>query len=824
MFIRDNLNLLVVLFIVGLFFLRFTSQVQATTVHSGHPRIILSAIKKTQLIQDCSSGGVLREQYLAVKNWVDTNPSHSGSTFAVDRYWLSVYLVAMVDGGLYLTTAETHIRGDDWNQYSDTNVLSASIGYDWLYDIISESVKQEYANEIKAWWDYHNSTSAYFHSSWNNHTMEEVHGFIFGSLALYNDGYYDTDANLNLSVAYNWLYNELIPATNQFADGEIDGGWSEGTEYWGRGGYAFLMSCLAWSSATDENALNEAKALSGMGHWAQAIIQNNNQYATIGDIERGSGGTSYTEDLIGAVEMYILADVYNDGYARKRWNDAIGNGDGNMNGSEQAGDYRSIYLYYILFNNNVIPQTIGQHIYFDKAGLVVDDGGGNISNNYFLYKHNHLAAGHDHLDAGTFNISRDVGLIIDGGAYEGGDVTTYNHAWQYYHRTIAANVLTVFDPNEVWLGEDWDSNDGGQQWCSTAYNNATGNTNCHPKRYGDITEDSCYWRGKINKHFYNDGITTINSNLTSAYSSDKLKFYERNWIIFDNEFFVLFDKVETQNSSFKKRLLFHFVNEPIINNEEIIIDNGNSRAIINILLPTSTDITKRGGSGEEYLNSYPGVNVPIRSSSWGDYPNEPGIYRIEISPTQNNLQDKFLEVIYAGDKSINMPIINKINGNNEEGVIINGDKVAIFADNINVNNVDSISYVVNLFNPSKHVVIGLNDGSYIVYVNGEIFDNNLSVNNGTLVFSLASIGNQSIAIIKNEVIIRADVDQNSSINSTDALLTLRNSLGLDMSNTNWQSSATTGDVNCDGNSNSTDAMLILRYSLGLSMEGTGWCE
>ena len=73
-------------------------------------------------------------------------------------------------------------------------------------------------------------------------------------------------------------------------------------------------------------------------------------------------------------------------------------------------------------------------------------------------------------------------------------------------------------------------------------------------------------------------------------------------------------------------------------------------------------------------------------------------------------------------------------------------------------------------------------------------------------------------------IIRADVDNNSQINTTDAMLTLRNSLGLDMSGTNWQTSTTTGDVNCDGNSNSTDAMLILRYSLGLNMSGTGWCE
>ena len=69
-----------------------------------------------------------------------------------------------------------------------------------------------------------------------------------------------------------------------------------------------------------------------------------------------------------------------------------------------------------------------------------------------------------------------------------------------------------------------------------------------------------------------------------------------------------------------------------------------------------------------------------------------------------------------------------------------------------------------------------------------------------------------------------DVNVDMLVSSTDAMLTLRNSLGLNMSNTNWFSSTTTGDVNCDNVSNSTDAMLILRHSLGLDMTGTGWCE
>ena len=88
---------------------------------------------------------------------------------------------------------------------------------------------------------------------------------------------------------------------------------------------------------------------------------------------------------------------------------------------------------------------------------------------------------------------------------------------------------------------------------------------------------------------------------------------------------------------------------------------------------------------------------------------------------------------------------------------------------------------------------------------------------------IESLGNALDNYFMNNLVFRADVDQNATINSTDAMLTLRNSLGLDMSGTNWVVSATTGDVNCNGSSNSTDAMLLLRYSLGLSMGGTGWC-
>ncbi|HBO16735.1 MAG: Lipoprotein [Candidatus Moranbacteria bacterium GW2011_GWE2_35_2-] len=85
--------------------------------------------------------------------------------------------------------------------------------------------------------------------------------------------------------------------------------------------------------------------------------------------------------------------------------------------------------------------------------------------------------------------------------------------------------------------------------------------------------------------------------------------------------------------------------------------------------------------------------------------------------------------------------------------------------------------------------------------------------------AISSFTIESIAITLE----RGDVDQNGTINTTDAQLVLRKSVGMDMSLTSWYDSINTGDANCDGVTNTTDAMLILRNSIGLDMSETDWC-
>jgi len=71
---------------------------------------------------------------------------------------------------------------------------------------------------------------------------------------------------------------------------------------------------------------------------------------------------------------------------------------------------------------------------------------------------------------------------------------------------------------------------------------------------------------------------------------------------------------------------------------------------------------------------------------------------------------------------------------------------------------------------------------------------------------------------------RADVNNSAMVNTSDALLSWRDFLSLDMATTNWIGFSITGDVNCDGDTDSDDVQLILRRSMGLNMEDTAWCE
>ena len=229
------------------------------------------------------------------------------------------------------------------------------------------------------------------------------------------------------------------------------------------------------------------------------------------------------------------------------------------------------------------------------------------------------------------------------------------------------------------------------------------------------------------------------------------------------------------------------------------------------------------------------------------YPYRSGTYYVDVA-------DSGFTVFQVGVHGFTEDVVAPVSGANTEGVIVNG-VVAMFAQKGSGGQIHTATYTINATEhyitdlPINTNVIIKKDGSTIpgspfnsgqggvIHFTSTAGNANYSINaNGSATCDSSHLnlctteptctGATGIwcgGVCQASTCTRADVDQSSNINSTDAMLTLRNSLTLDMTSTNWQTSATTGDANCDGSSNSTDAMLILRQSLGLDMSGTGWC-
>lgn len=80
---------------------------------------------------------------------------------------------------------------------------------------------------------------------------------------------------------------------------------------------------------------------------------------------------------------------------------------------------------------------------------------------------------------------------------------------------------------------------------------------------------------------------------------------------------------------------------------------------------------------------------------------------------------------------------------------------------------------------------------------------------------LEIMGLHSVSAPEPEPYLKGDINHDGSVDSSDALLALRYSMGI---NDLDEYGLTAGDVNDDGAVDSTDALLILRYAIGISDE------
>ena len=240
----------------------------------------------------------------------------------------------------------------------------------------------------------------------------------------------------------------------------------------------------------------------------------------------------------------------------------------------RTGIFWRIILYYDANIPKLEPDLFPEDAYHEGMGLVSMRSGWDDQAAFAFFHCGRFASGKpDDLDNNNFIIYRNGFLTADG--WPNGKTAHYGYEWDNYRRrTIAHNLITVYDPDEP-LKNFWsqyarerfperkagkaDSNDGGQMG----------------QFMYKLDPDLHPWKeeGKTNiylPHGYIKGFRThpnytyMRGDATESYSSHKLSAYTREFVFLKPGIFVVFDRVVSTKKEFKKTWHIHPMQEPTL--------------------------------------------------------------------------------------------------------------------------------------------------------------------------------------------------------------------------------------------------------------------
>jgi hypothetical protein len=278
-------------------------------------------------------------------------------------------------------------------------------------------------------------------------------------------------------------------------------------------------------------------------------------------------------------------------------------------------------------------------------------------------------ANHQHLDHGGFQLYYRGILANDSGYYQAGvnkvdkgendGNSGYGSLYDvnYDKRSIAHNVMTVYDPEEIFDSVRWKkfkiANDGGQRFP---------NRWIEPQEHEDFIDPKAdYHVAKVlGQGFGPDAMAPdysyLKGDLTRTYSN-KIKAYERSFVFLNLKqvdhpaALIVFDRVVSSKAGFRKAWLLHGLEEPSIQGNQSVFKvtrpHYTGKLTVDTLLPEAgnTVITPVGGPGKEFLVDGTNYLCLLRP----DKINEGGGWRIEVSPKLPAETDFFLNVLQPGD-------------------------------------------------------------------------------------------------------------------------------------------------------------------------------
>ncbi len=385
----------------------------------------------------------------------------------------------------------------------------------------------------------------------------------------------------------------------------------------------------------------------------------------------------------------------------------------------------------ILYNGGWLGQLIARKSWLDnQAAVLMKIGERNT-------------AGHDHADAGQFQIWYKGMLAGDTGSYDhySHDGSNDPHFKFYHQATVAHNCILIDNEGQKQPPETGNFNNGGISAWLTSDKYKTGTVT--GLRYG-------YKNNNTAKPRY----AYIAGDLTPAYDeTGKVNEYNRRMLaVFDTNndnvplFFFVYDNLSATNDNYQKTFLLHVPNEPSVNGRKmsVVNDHGGKLVLQNVF--GSNTIVKDGLGGVSYYLNDEGEQVydPLASRNYVVNGSQVAIAdthydefwgRIEIRTTSNEI----LNTMYVCDQTYTTNLTaTSISNSTVKGAIL-GDVAAVFVSS------STLKSTAFSFNPGSSgtktfYVSGVKSGTWTVKRNGTVIHETVTASGGLLVFDATASG------------------------------------------------------------------------------------
>jgi Heparinase II/III-like protein/Domain of unknown function (DUF4962) len=540
-----------------------------------------------------------------------------------------------------------------WRGHAQGKPLA--LAYDWLYGQWSDTQRVQLRSKLADGCDYliefirKERLSPYNVILYN----APLQALMACSLALYGD---DPRGDPVMRFTFDQWKNHVLPVWRQVMG--HNGGWHEGGEYVGIGiGQAIYELPAMWRSATGEDLFASEPGIQGFLDFLVYRKQPDGADFPWGD---GLFFDKIVPDALPLALEFRHAPAYS---LRPPAQDANPSG----------------WPWGPLTDSSLNDPTSFARMplvrQFDGIGMIVARSDWSPEATYVTFKAGDNYWSHTHLDQGAFTIYKGGELAIDSGLY--GPSYGSDHHMNYTYQTIAHNVVTVTDPNDTVPGPGKEAprpiaNDGGQRRIGSGW----GVEAAPVDRDEWEAKRDIYHTATMGPLLDKDGLAVVAADITPAYTnarsgdgtfSARTRRVERFWRIFGydriDDVVVVFDQVVATKASFRKRWLLHTLNAPTLTPGGFSVavapqersGHGGGRLEGKVLLPKDALINTIGGRGFEFFVDEKNYDEngtlyeAIRKAGTRNV--DPGAWRIEVSPPQDETEDVFLVVLlpHAGN-------------------------------------------------------------------------------------------------------------------------------------------------------------------------------